>query len=74
VIASRATAGREVVTPACGRLIDPGDTDALVETLRWTASNRDRLPAMGIAARRQAETCTWDSYRRQVAAAVVAFV
>jgi alpha-maltose-1-phosphate synthase len=73
-IASRATAGREVVTPACGRLIDPGDTDALVETLRWFANNRDRLPAMGIAARRQAEMCSWDSYRRQVAAAVAAFV
>ncbi len=73
-IASRATAGRDVVTPACGRLIDAGDTDALVETLRWFAEHRDRLPAMGAAARREAETCTWDNYRRRVAAAVAAFV
>jgi alpha-maltose-1-phosphate synthase len=73
-IASRATAGRDVVTPACGRLIEAGDTDALVETLRWFAEHRDRLPGMGAAARRRAEMCTWDSYRRHVAAAVAPLI
>jgi glycosyltransferase involved in cell wall biosynthesis len=74
VIASRSSGGGDVVTPACGRLVDAGDTDALVETLRWFADHRDGLPAMGAAARRQAEMCSWDNYRRDVAAAVAAFV
>ncbi len=74
VIASRSSGGADVITPACGRLIDAGDTDSLVEALRWFAEQRDRLPAIGAAARRQAEMCTWDSYRRHVAAAVAPFV
>jgi alpha-maltose-1-phosphate synthase len=74
VIASRSSGGGDVVTPACGRLVDAGDTDALVDTLRWFADHRDRLPAMGAAARLQAEMCSWDNYRRDVAAAVAAFV
>jgi glycosyltransferase involved in cell wall biosynthesis len=74
VIASRSSGGGDVVTPACGRLIEAGDTDALVATLRWFAEHRDRLPEMGAAARRQAEMRTWDNYRRHVAAAVAPFV
>jgi glycosyltransferase involved in cell wall biosynthesis len=74
VIASRSSGGGDVVTPACGRLIEAGDTDALVETLRWFAAHRDQLSEMGAAARRQAEMRTWDNYGRHVAAAVAPFV
>jgi alpha-maltose-1-phosphate synthase len=72
-IASQATAGPDVMTDACGRLIPAGDTEAMVENLRWFAQNRDRLPTMGEAARRQAELCTWENYRRCVADAVGPF-
>jgi len=73
-IASDATVGPDIITDACGRLVAAGDHEAMVESLRWFAENRDRLPAMGRAARRQAEHCTWENYRRCVADAVAAFI
>jgi glycosyltransferase involved in cell wall biosynthesis len=45
VIASRSSGGGDVVTPACGRLIEAGDTDALVATLQWFAEHRDQAGA-----------------------------
>jgi hypothetical protein len=41
--------------------------------LRWFNQNRSRLPAMGRAARKKAEECTWDRYRRAVTEATSAF-
>jgi alpha-maltose-1-phosphate synthase len=73
-IASRTTAGPDIMTDACGRLIPAGDAEAMVENLRWFAAHREKLPAMGLAARRQAELCTWENYRRCVAHAVEPFI
>ena len=70
VIASEASGAPEIVTPASGRLMPPGDLDRLVELLRWFDRNRDEIPAMGSEARSQAERCTWANYRSLVAGAV----
>jgi glycosyltransferase involved in cell wall biosynthesis len=51
--------------PACisddvdGWIVPPRDIDALVERLRFAHANRDRLHAMGKAARTRAERWTW---------------
>jgi glycosyltransferase involved in cell wall biosynthesis len=73
-IASAATGGADVLTEASGRLLPVGDLDGLVDALRWFDRNRSRLPAMGQAARKTAEKCTWDRYRRAVIEATSAFV
>jgi glycosyltransferase involved in cell wall biosynthesis len=73
-IATTATAGTDVFTEASGRLLPVGDLDGLVDALRWFDQNRTRLPAMARAARKTAEGCTWDRYRRAVIEATSAFV
>jgi glycosyltransferase involved in cell wall biosynthesis len=65
-IASEATGGADVLTEDSGRLLPVGDLDGLVDALRWFDKNRSGLPAMGRAARKSAEECTWDRYRRAV--------
>jgi glycosyltransferase involved in cell wall biosynthesis len=73
-IASEATAGPDVLTPACGRLVPTGDLDALVEELRWFGQHRGQLPELSRAARGQAERFTWEDYRGCVTEAVAPFV
>ena len=73
-IASTATAGADVLSECSGRVLPVGDVDALVDALRWFDQNRDRLPAMSRAARKQAEHCTWERYRRAVTEATSRFV
>jgi alpha-maltose-1-phosphate synthase len=73
-IASAATGGADVLTEASGRLLPVGDLDGLVDSLRWFNQNRSLLPAMGRAARKKVEECTWDRYRRAVTEATSAFV
>jgi glycosyltransferase involved in cell wall biosynthesis len=73
-IASTTTAGADVLTEASGRLLPVGDLDGLVDALRWFDQNRDRLPAMSLAARKQAEQYTWERYRRAVTEATSRFV
>jgi alpha-maltose-1-phosphate synthase len=70
LIATEASVAPEIITPASGRLMPPGDLGRLVELLRWFDRNRDELPAMGSEARSQAEGCTWENYRSLVADAV----
>ena len=65
-IASTATAGPDVLTEASGRVLPVGNLDILVETLQWFDQNRDRLPTMARAARKQAELCSWERYRSAV--------
>lgn len=72
-IASEATAGPDVMTEDCGRVVPTGDSEALIESLRWFDRHRDRLPAMGRAARTQAERCTWEEYRRCVSVAIAPY-
>lgn len=74
VIASMATAGPDLVTPDCGKVIPTGDLDALVAALRWFSEHRDDLMQMRKAARAVAERCTWANYRRCVTDAVAPFV
>ncbi|MHB8216517.1 MAG: glycosyltransferase family 4 protein [Candidatus Sulfotelmatobacter sp.] len=73
-IASTATGGADVLTEASGRLLSPGDLDALVDALQWFDKNRDLVPEMGRAARKKAEECTWARYRRAVTGATSAYV
>ena len=73
-IASAASGGADLLTDASGRLLPVGDLDTLVEALRWFDQNRDCLPAMGRAARKQAELCTWERYRHAVIEATSRFV
>jgi glycosyltransferase involved in cell wall biosynthesis len=70
VVATEATAGPDIIDATMGRIVASGNVDALVETLRWFAAKRNHLPAMKVAARAKAETCTWARYRRCVSEAV----
>lgn len=63
VITTDATAGPDVLTDGRdGFLVPAGDADALEARMRWCLENRDRIPAMGAAARRAAEPFTWEAY------------
>jgi alpha-maltose-1-phosphate synthase len=73
-ISTEATAGPDVLTEACGRVIPTGNLEALVESFRWFENNQNRLPSLSRAARAQAECCTWQNYRRCVTKAVASFV
>jgi glycosyltransferase involved in cell wall biosynthesis len=73
-IASEATAGPDIMTESCGKLVPTGNLEALVESIRWFDRNREKLPTMSRAARTQAERCTWANYRHRVAEAVARFV
>ena len=73
-ISSEATAGPDVVTENCGRVVPTGNLEALVESIRWFDKNRDKLPAMSHAARSRVEYCSWENYRGRVAAAVAPFI
>jgi glycosyltransferase involved in cell wall biosynthesis len=74
VIASSATCGPDVLTEDSGRLVPAGDLEALVESLRWFSTHRDRVDEMGCAARLRAEQFTWDRYRTGLLAATAPFV
>jgi alpha-maltose-1-phosphate synthase len=63
VITTTATAGPDLITQNQeGWILDPGDLDGLVETMRFCLSHRDRVAEMGANARRAAERFTWDAY------------
>jgi len=74
VVATKESGGPDILDAATGKIISSGDVENLVETLRWFAQNRDRLPAMKSAARAKAETFCWEKYRRAVSAACQDFV
>jgi glycosyltransferase involved in cell wall biosynthesis len=74
VIASRATAGADVLDDACGRLYNPDEQDELVEVLRWFSASKMQLARMKKAARRRAEQFTWANYRRAVQTACAAYI
>jgi glycosyltransferase involved in cell wall biosynthesis len=69
VIASDATAAPDFLDDDCGRVVPVGAVDSLADALTWFASSRDAIPAMSIAARRTAESCSWKHYRERVKAA-----
>lgn len=73
VIATDATAGPDLLDESTGRTLPAGDVDALVESLRWFDTHRERLADMKQAARALAMRSGWPEYRRNVAAAVEPF-
>jgi glycosyltransferase involved in cell wall biosynthesis len=73
VLASDVAAVRGISDGTAGRAIPPGDIEALVAALRWASDSRDALPAMGKAARAEAQQFTWGSYRRHVQEATAPF-
>jgi glycosyltransferase involved in cell wall biosynthesis len=68
--ASDASAMPDLFLGAEGKILPAGDVDALVENLRWANLHREILAQMGERARKRAQLCTWDNYRRQVRDAV----
>src|SRR5439155_21077891 len=74
VITTNVTAGSDILCDKTGKIVSAGDVDALVESLRWFAVNRERLHSMRYAVRARAETCSWERYRQRVSEAVAAFV
>ncbi len=73
-VATDATAGPDVLDESCGRLVQAGDLDAMVESLRWFGAHRGQLPGMSRAARSRAETFTWGNYRRRMDEGVAPFI
>jgi len=73
VLTTKASGAGDLIDQ-CGRLIATNDRDELVAALRWFSDHRDLLPAMKRTARRHAETCSWDSYRKSVTDAVRSYV
>jgi len=69
VIATTATVAPDILDESTGKVLEPGDLDALVDALRLFDSARETLPAMGRAARTKAQSCSWDHYRSAVSAA-----
>jgi glycosyltransferase involved in cell wall biosynthesis len=67
VVASRVGGVRDVVTEGeTGYTFAVGDTAALVDGVRRTVSDRQRMKAMGRAARAFAETQSWDAMMDEV--------
>jgi starch synthase len=73
-VATEATAGPDVITDPCGKIVPTGSIEALIESLRWFDNNRDKVTAMSQAARSRAEQFTWEEYRRCVTEAVKSFI
>lgn len=73
-IASDMSAAPDILSSEEGHIVPAGDIDALTESLRWCAANRDRLAPKGANARAKAEQCSWENYRRHVREAVGPFV
>jgi starch synthase len=71
VITTPHTCGPDVLTEGKDGFIVPiRDSQAIAEKLELLHRDRDRLAAMSEAARKKAETLTWESYRRGVVAVV----
>ncbi len=68
VLTTRCGGGPECITDGVeGWIARERDIDALAERLQWAARNRDTLREMGLAARKRAETWTWQHARREIA-------
>ena len=65
-LATEATAAADFPLDIAGQLFASGDSDQLVNSLRWYSTRRDDLPAMSILARQTAEDRSWDNYRARI--------
>jgi phosphatidylinositol alpha-mannosyltransferase len=66
VVASDVAGYRELVRPDCGRLVPPGDADALAQALDALLSDRPAWLAASAAARRRAEELAWPRVAERV--------
>jgi len=73
VLASDATVAADILDDSCGMVFQRGNSEQLIEGLRYFSNNRDHLPAMKKAARQKAETLSWTKYRQKVSEAVESF-
>jgi starch synthase len=73
-VASDSTVAADIADNSVGRVFSTGDSDMLVEQLRFFASHRDALSPMRTAARSKAESFTWKKYRDAVSDACRQFV
>lgn len=64
----------DLLDDSCSRIVGIGSLDELIVTLRFFSESRDQLLEMKRAARRRAESCTWQAYRQAVSDAVAPFV
>ncbi len=67
-------AGPELTKDGAGQILPTGDIDALVHAFRTISDERDRLGKMKTAARKIAESCRWEKYRKAVSAAVAPYI
>ncbi|GAB4133484.1 MAG: glycosyltransferase family 4 protein [Cyanobacteria bacterium J069] len=66
VVTAATVGGAEIVTPECGVVLpDPNDQPALAQILQTLVADPQRRSQMGQAARRRAETQTWDVTAQQ---------
>lgn len=71
VITTSHTCGPDVLTEGEDGFIVPiRDPQSIAEKLELLHRDRERLAAMSVAARKKAETLTWESYRQGVVAVV----
>jgi starch synthase len=63
IIASANAGASEAATEGQeGFIVPTGDVDALVDRLRWFATNREKIPVMSAAATKKSEEFTWERY------------
>jgi len=63
VITTTATAGPDLFGDCgCGRIMEPGNEEELLQALTFFAENPDIIPQMGSAAITAATNFTWDAY------------
>jgi len=75
VITTPNTAGPDIITDGVEGFIVPiRDIESLQEKLEWCYQHPQELAEMGRAARRKAETLTWDLYRQRLAGRVQALL
>lgn len=68
IITTSNTAGPDLITDGVEGFIVPiRDVGALEEKLEWCYQNPDALAEMGKAARKKAESLSWENYRQQLA-------
>jgi glycosyltransferase involved in cell wall biosynthesis len=75
IITTPNTAGPDLITDGVEGFIVPiRDVDALKEKLEWCYQNPDALAEMGKAARKKAESLSWENYRQHLAEKVKALM
>jgi glycosyltransferase involved in cell wall biosynthesis len=75
VIITPNTGGTDLVLEGeTGFLIPIRSPEAIAEKLCWFMENREKIPEMGIMAKKHAAQYTWDQYSRSITAAISRFL